>query len=56
MAGPPRPRGGRTGEAKPVPIKPFDKHIDNAEEAILTDPVVQPIRTRHRLAAINAPA
>lgn len=54
VAWPSGPRGDRTGEAKTLQIQLFDEEIDNPDEAILTDPVVQPIRKKHLLAAINA--
>ena len=44
IAGPPRPRGGGAGESKTLQIELFNEEIDNADEAILTDPVVQQIR------------
>jgi len=47
------PRGGGTGEAQARQIKLIDEKIDDADEAVFTDPVIQPIREKHRLAAIN---
>jgi len=51
---PPGPRGGGAGEAQARQIKLVDEKIDDADEAVFTDLVIQLIREKHRLAAINA--
>ena len=53
VAGPPRSRRDRAGEAKKRQIQLFDEQVHAADEAVLTDPVIQPIREKQRLAAIN---
>jgi hypothetical protein len=54
IGGPSRPRGGRANETETFQIKLFYEEIHDPNEAILTDPVVQPFRKKHRLTAINA--
>lgn len=51
---PSSPRGDRASETETQQIKLVDEKIHGTYEAILADPVVQPIRKKHRLAAINA--
>ena len=41
---PPGPRGGGAGEAQVRQIKLVDIKIDDADEAVFTDPVIQLIR------------
>lgn len=54
IARPSSSRRGRAGETKTLQIQLFDEEIHDADNAVFTDPVVQPIREKHRLAAINA--
>lgn len=54
VARPSSPRGGRASETETLQIQLFDEDIHDANEAVLTDPVVQPFGEKHRLAAINA--
>jgi len=53
VARPPRSRRDRAGEAKKRQIQLFDEQVHDADEAVLTDPVIQPIWEKQRLAAIN---
>lgn len=51
-----RPRcfGNREGKTRSLQSKLFDDEIDDAEEAVLINPVVPPFRTKHRPAAVSA--
>ena len=54
IARPPSPRGGIAGETKTLQIQLFNEEIIDANEAVLTDSIVQPFREKHRPATINA--
>jgi len=53
----PRPAGARRDrahETEVCKIKLIDEQVNNANKIILTDPIFQPFRKKHRLAALDA--
>jgi hypothetical protein len=50
---PPRPRRGPTLEAEHRKIQFVHEKVNNADQAILANPALQPIREKHRLTPVD---